>query len=91
MPWCEGWWGGPAWGGPLGAGLLFPFLGPLMGILFLLLVFVLLHRLLLGHPWWGGHGQPGSSDRALAMLRHRFASGDISEQEYEARRRLLEN
>ena len=91
MPWCGGWWGGPAWGGPLGGLFLFPLLGPLMGILLLLLVFVMFRRLLRDRPWWGDHGHPGGSDRALAILRHRLASGEISEQEYESRRRLLES
>lgn len=73
--WGEGW-----------AGMVF---GPLIMLLVLglgvALVVALLRRGDLGH---GGGGQP-PRNIALDLLKERFARGEIDQQEYEARRRIL--
>jgi putative membrane protein len=38
---------------------------------------------------FGGGGQGAESDRALAILRERYARGEIDKQEFDARRRDL--
>lgn len=75
LGWGEGW-----------AGMVF---GPLFMLLVIglgvALVVALLRRGDLGH---GGGGQP-PRNLALDLLRERFARGEIDQQEYEARRRVL--
>lgn len=66
------------------------FMGPLMMLLFVAFLVgaaILVARML---GW-----QPGSSlgrpdDRSLAILRERFARGEIDQQEFDARRKALE-
>lgn len=68
------------------------FLGPLWMIIVIGLLIagiVLLVRWLGGGPVVGGHG-PAASGRALDILKERFARGEIDEEEFEKRRRLLE-
>lgn len=84
-PQMMGWWG-EGW-----AGMVF---GPLIMLLVLglgvALVVALLRRGDLGHGG-GGHGGGGQPPRniALDLLKERFARGEIDQQEYEARRRVL--
>jgi len=74
------WWIGGAWG---------------LGMLAMMLVFwglvitgiVLLIRWLVGAG--GGSGLGQSPDRALEILRERYARGEINKEEFEARRRDL--
>ncbi len=68
------------------------FLGPLWMIIVIGLLIagiVVLVRWLGGGPVIGGHG-PAASSRALDILKERFARGEIDEEEFEKRRRLLE-
>ena len=68
------------------------FLGPLWMLVILGVLIagiVLLVRWLGGGPVVGGHG-PAASSRALDILKERFARGEIDEEEFEKRRRLLE-
>ena len=66
-------------------------LGVTAGVAFDVTAIVLIVR------WIGGHGHVGhvgrdartEEDRALAVLRERFARGEIDAEEYEARRRVL--
>jgi putative membrane protein len=63
--------------------------GPLMMLVFLVLVVgavVIAVRLLSPR---GGSGAPGGPDRALDILRERFARGEIDRAEYEERRGVL--
>jgi putative membrane protein len=66
------------------------FLGPLMMILFLAAIVVLV---VLGVRWLGGSrlgGTPGPSpNKALDILKERFARGEIDKDEFELRRRAL--
>ena len=74
------WWIGGAWG---------------LGMLVMMLVFwglvitgiVLLIRWLVGQG--GGPGPGRGPDRALEILRERYARGEINKDEFEARRRDL--
>lgn len=79
MMWGGGWWG-----------MIF---GPLFMILALgavIAVVVLLVRGL-GGPWYGAQPpyQPPPG-RALDILKERFARGEIDKEEYEERRRVIE-
>ncbi len=67
-------------------------MGPFMMVLFLILAVV---AIVLIVRWLGGHGHDSrggrtEEDRALAVLRERFARGEIDAEEYEARRRVLQ-
>jgi putative membrane protein len=64
--------------------------GGLMMALFwggIILVIVLAVRWL--SPGRPGPGEPHSSDQALAILKERFARGEIDREEFEERKRLL--
>ena len=45
--------------------------------------------IVLGIRWLAGQGQRSGSDRALDILRERYARGEIDKDEFEARRRDL--
>jgi putative membrane protein len=70
-----GWWG--VWG----VGMMF------LGFLFWVAVIV---ALVFGIRWLVRQGRPEGSDRAVAILRERYARGEINREEFEARRRDLE-
>lgn len=77
-------WGGGQWGG---TGM---FLGPIFMILIVVGIIagtIYLLRL------FGGPGLAGSShaahDRAMALLKERYAKGEIDSQEFEERKKLL--
>lgn len=73
------------WYGP-GPGFGLWWIFPLVfGGLWLLLVGLLVWRL-----GWPGPRLQGASPDAVAVLRDRFARGEIDAEEYEQRRRLLE-
>lgn len=77
------WWGGHpmAWGwGLWGAGMM------LMMLLFWALVIV---GLVLGIRWVIAHGRERETDRALQILRERYARGEIGREEFETRKRDL--
>ncbi len=89
--WTGGYGGGPAmmWGGTAWGGF-----GMILGPVFMILVvvaivaailFVLRGAGMMGTP-------PGArGDRALDLLKERFARGEIDAREYEERRRLLQD
>jgi putative membrane protein len=63
-----------------------------LSIAFTVLIIVLIAvgiRWLLQHSGSGPHAGPPREDNALAVLRERFARGEIDAEEYEARRRTL--
>jgi putative membrane protein len=92
------------WAGQSGAALAFPgsrywndhmmgwggwWIGPVMmglGVLLVVLVIVGLWRLFSGG---GASRRAHVPDRALDILRERFARGEIDEEEYEARKKAL--
>jgi uncharacterized membrane protein len=70
------WWNDTLWQWPL------PWIiGPIMMIACMAMMFMMM-----GH---GRHRGPAESD-ALAILKARFARGDISRTQYEEQRRILE-
>lgn len=78
---------GMMWDGFWWPGMMF---GPLMMIVFLVVLVVLAVLAVR----WLGHGPThhrGAEDRALALLRERYARGEIDQKEYEERRRILES
>jgi len=91
-----GWRHGPGmmWDGGWSMGWMF--LGPLMMILFVAAIVVLVVvalRWLTGGGQGGGHAAPppAASGRApLDILKERFARGEIDEEEFKRRRRILE-
>jgi uncharacterized membrane protein len=84
MPWHNGWWAfGPWW--------FFPFVMPAVMIIGIVVMLIIVRSLFWGGgPWWLGRPSEPGEDQALAILRRRFASGEISEREYEAKRQLLQ-
>ena len=75
---------GPDWDHPMMWGMWFA--GPLMMLLFVAAVVAITVAVV---RWLGHGGQGGSGERALAILRERLARGEISPEEYEARKRLI--
>jgi putative membrane protein len=61
------------------------------GMLVMMLVFwgVVIVALVLGIRWIVSQGRPPRSDMALAILRERYARGEIDKQEFEAKKRDL--
>ena len=76
--------------GMMGGGWGGWFFGPIMMLVYLGLIVgavVLVIRLL--NPDWNGRTAP-DDDRALKILRERFAKGEIDQKEFEERKKLLE-
>lgn len=71
-----GWW---MWG----AG------GAVMMLMMLVFWGLVIAGVVLGIRWVAGHGRQDRPDRALDILRERYARGDIDKEEFEARRRDL--
>ena len=79
-------WGGDQWGG---FGMIF---GPIFMILVLVGIFAGVVYLLRMSGWQHPASAPGSDgDRALAILKERFAKGEIDAQDFEDRKRLLKD
>jgi putative membrane protein len=57
----------------------------LFGALWLLLIVFLILKL----RWWGGWAHGENRPDAIAVLKERFARGEIDAEEYESRRRVL--
>jgi putative membrane protein len=72
------------WGGGWGGGNMFGF-----GLIGLVLVIVVV--VLVGRSWSGGTGPAGRTgeDRALAILKERYARGEIDKTEFDARKQDL--
>lgn len=78
-----GWWGN-GWGGDWGGGLLF-------GLAHLLWWVALIGAIALILRWLGPGGRRrGAENRALSILKERYARGEIDKQEFDAKRRDLE-
>ena len=81
-PW-DGWGMHPMWGA-----------WGLWGIGMMVVMFVfwglVIAGLVLGIRWLVTQGRDSRSDRALAILRERYARGEINKEEFEAKRRDLE-
>lgn len=77
MPWYGPFDGGPWWliGMALCAGMMLLMMGS--------------HRMGGSHGMHGRHAAGTNADRALEDLRERFASGEITQQEYEDRKKVL--
>ena len=77
-------WGGGQWGG----------FGMVLGSIFMILILVAIIAgvfyvlRLVGGPGLVGGGHP-AHDRALAILKERFAKGEIDSKEFEERKKLL--
>ena len=82
-PWERGWGMHPGWWmwGPAGAVMM------LMMLVFWALVIT---GLVLGVRWLARQGRQERPDRALDILRERYARGEINKEEFEARRRDLD-
>ena len=68
------------------------FLGPLFMILFLVIAIVVVVFVLRALGVVGHHSSrhfPGTDDKALSVLRQRYASGEIDEAEFEQRKQVL--
>lgn len=82
-----GGWGGAPW--------IMGICGVIMAVFFVLLVAFVIRALVWGPRRWGhgAHGMGGhwmnEEDEALAILRRRFAAGEISKEEYEERLKTL--
>jgi putative membrane protein len=70
------WWMWGAWG---------------IGMMLFLLLFwgLVITGIIFGIRWLAGAGRPSTSDRALEILRERYARGEINKEEFEARKRDL--
>ncbi len=81
-PW-DGWGMHPMWGA-WGVG------GISMMVVMLLVWALVIATIVLGIRWLVTERRPPVSDRALAVLRQRYARGEINKEEFEARRRDLD-
>ena len=88
-------WGGP-WGGWMGPGMMggYAFGGGILMLLFWALVIggiaLLVFRLLGPGPAATAPGGPSAADRALDILRERYARGEISKEQFDQARKDLE-
>jgi len=64
--------------------------GAVMMIMMLVFWALVIAGLVLGIRWLAGQGRPERPDRALDILRERYARGEINKEEFEARRRDLD-
>jgi len=81
-PWEWGWGMHPGWW-MWGAG------GLVMMLMMLVFWGLVIAGLVVGIRWLVRQGREEQSDRALAILRERYARGEINKEEFEARRRDL--
>jgi putative membrane protein len=83
-------WGPHMMGGWMGGG----WLGMLFGMVFWVVIIVAVIfgiRWLVQHTGSSGGGAAGPPDRALAILRERYAKGEIGKEEFESLKRDLES
>jgi len=78
-------WGDMGWGGWGGWGM-FGMIHMFLWWVLIILGIVVLARWIFGG---GSDGRTKAGDRALAILRERYARGEIDKQEFEARKRDL--
>ncbi|MGH7391808.1 MAG: SHOCT domain-containing protein [Candidatus Rokuibacteriota bacterium] len=81
-PW-DGWGMHPMWGA-------WGLWGISMMVVMLVFWALVVAGVVLGVRWLVTQGRPPVSDRALAVLRERYARGEIGKEEFEAKRRDLE-
>ncbi|HEX6320159.1 MAG TPA: SHOCT domain-containing protein [Burkholderiales bacterium] len=83
-------WGGDmmGWGGGWGWSI-FGLVHMVLWWLLIILGIVVLAKWLFGSSSSGGGSSIGTEDRALAILRERYARGEIDKTEFEARKRDL--
>lgn len=81
MMWWHDGWGPAAWGG-------FALIHMVLWLLIVSGIAVLVLRGL-GIGFW--HGRHARDDRALEILRERYARGEISKEEFEERKMVLKN
>ena len=79
----DGWGMHPMWGA-------WGVWGISMMVVMLVFWALVIAGLVLGLRWLVTASRPPASDRALAVLRERYARGEINKEEFEARRRDLE-
>ena len=81
-PWERGWGMHPGWWmwGPAGA---------VMTLMMLVFWALVITGLVIGIRWLVRQGRAERPDRALDILRERYARGEINKEEFEARRRDL--
>jgi putative membrane protein len=78
-----GWYGGP------GGWWIFPLVMPLVMITVMLVMAFVFRGFFGSGPWSGGHRHDHANDDALDILRRRLANGEINDEEYQAKRKLL--
>jgi putative membrane protein len=81
-PWEWGWGMHPGWW-MWGAG------GAVMMLMMLVFWGLVIAGLVLGIRWLSRQGRDDRGDRALEILRERYARGEINKEEFDARRRDL--
>jgi uncharacterized membrane protein len=81
MPWDE-WAAGPWW--------LFAIVMPIVMLLVMLIGFTMFRQVFSTRPGRQWSPRPDDEDAALEILRRRFASGELTEQEFEEKRHLLQ-
>jgi putative membrane protein len=82
-PWERGWGMHPGWWWMWGAG------GAVMMLMMLVFWGLVVAGIVLGIRWLARQGRQEPPDRALEILRERYARGEINKEEFDARRRDL--
>jgi putative membrane protein len=82
-PWEWGWRMHPGW-------WMWSAGGVVMMLMMLVLWGLVIAGIVLGIRWLARQGREERPDRALDLLRERYARGEINKEEFEARRRDLE-
>jgi len=80
MLWSDYWWSNGHWPMP------WMFLGPIMMIIFMVICIAMMVFMMRG-----GMMRRTAGGHALDILKERFARGEITQTEYEERRKLLEH
>jgi putative membrane protein len=62
-----------------------------MGVIVMLACMYFMAKMMMGHRDHGDHGDGTSNRSARDILAERFARGEISEEEFEERKRVLEH
>ena len=81
MPWDE-WAAGPWW--------VFAIVMPIVMLVVMLIGFTMCRHVFWARPGRRWSPRPDDEDPAFEILRRRFASGEIAEQEFEEKRHLLQ-
>lgn len=76
-------WGTRSW-------WLFPILMPITMLVALFIMLLGMREFFGRHDGWRGGRSRSEGDETLAILRRRFASGEITEEEFEEKRKVLQ-